>query len=382
MLHFTDEEFARRRAALTVRMEEEGLDAMLLFAQESMYWLTGYDTFGFVFFQCLVVKADGEMALLTRSADLRQARHTSTIDNVVIWRDAATANPAQDLRKLMGEMDLLGATVGVEWDTHGLTAANGRRVEEALSSFAKLKDASSLIHLLRVVKSEEEIAHIRKAARYADLAFDAALETTKAGVDEADILTAMQAAALSEGGDYPANPFVLGSGADALLCRYKSGRRKLSNKDQLTIEWAGVAAQYHVAMMRTLVIGTPKPKHQEHYEAAQAALTAVEQAMRPGHSFGDVFDAHAKAMDGAGLSRHRLNACGYSLGARYAPCWMDGPMFYAGNETPIEPSMTLFAHMIIMDSESETATCLGQTYLTTDGAPEPLSRHGTDFIAL
>ena len=51
---------------------------MLLFAQESMYWLTGYDTFGFCFFQCLVVKADGSMVLLTRSADLRQARQTST----------------------------------------------------------------------------------------------------------------------------------------------------------------------------------------------------------------------------------------------------------------------------------------------------------------
>ena len=57
---------------------------MLLFAQESMYWLTGYDTFGFCFFQCLVVKADGSMVLLTRSADLRQARHTSIIDNIVI----------------------------------------------------------------------------------------------------------------------------------------------------------------------------------------------------------------------------------------------------------------------------------------------------------
>ena len=36
------------------------------------------------------------------------------------------------------------------------------------------------------------------------------------------------------------------------------------------------------------------------------------------------FDAH-------GLSEHRLNACGYSLGAIFAPTWMDWPMFYAGN---------------------------------------------------
>ena len=119
MLHFPPEEFAARKAQLVNSMEASGLDAMLLFAQESMYWLTGYDTFGFCFFQCLVVKKDGDMALLTRSADLRQARQTSNIDNIVIWLDSAAANPARDLRDLMSEMGLLGATIGVEYETHG-----------------------------------------------------------------------------------------------------------------------------------------------------------------------------------------------------------------------------------------------------------------------
>lgn len=71
-LHFEKAEFASRLARLTEKMKEEKLDALLLFAQESMYWLTGYDTFGYCFFQTLVVKSDGTMALITRSADLRQ----------------------------------------------------------------------------------------------------------------------------------------------------------------------------------------------------------------------------------------------------------------------------------------------------------------------
>ena len=57
-------------------------------------------------------------------------------------------------------------------------------------------------------------------------------------------------------------------------------------------------------------------------------------------------------------------------------------MFYAGNETQVAPNMVLFAHMIIMDSESQTAMCLGQTYLTTEGKPKDLSKHGLEFIAL
>ncbi len=49
----------------------------------------------------------------------------------------------------------------------------------------------------------------------------------------------------------PANEFIIGSGRDALLCRYKSGRRKLSKRDQLTLEFAGVYRHYHAAFMRT-----------------------------------------------------------------------------------------------------------------------------------
>ena len=41
------------------------------------------------------------------------------------------------------------------------------------------------------------------------------------------------------------------------------------------------------------------------------------------------------------MTRHRLNACGYSLGARYAPSWMDWPMFYRDNPTIIAPGMVL-----------------------------------------
>ena len=379
-LHFDEAEFASRRDRLAVAMADQKLDAVLLFAQESMYWLTGYDTFGFCFFQCLVVKADGEMVLLTRSADLRQARHTSNIENIVIWTDRAGANPAVNLRDLLNDLDLLGCRIGVEFDTHGLTAHSGRQLDEQLQTFGSIVDASGLVSGLRLIKSPAEIEKVRKAAALADDALDAGLKLIGRGADEGKILAAMQGAVFEGGGDYPANEFIIGSGEDALLCRYKSGRRKLAANDQLTLEWAGVYNRYHAAMMETVLTGKVSKRHRELFEAAQAALAAVENAMVPGNTFGDVFDAHARAMEAHGLTKHRLNACGYSLGARYTPSWMERQMFYTGNPEPIAPDQTLFAHMIIMDSETGTAMCLGRTYLTTAGAPECLSRHTPDLI--
>ena len=95
--------------------------------------------------------------------------------------------------------------------------------------------------------------------------------------------------------------------------------------------------------------------------------------MRPGRTAGDVFAAHARILDEHGLSNHRLNACGYSLGAKFTPSWMDWPMFYDGNPWVIEPGMVFFAHMILMDSQTETALCLGRTSVVTADGAEPIT---------
>lgn len=378
-LHFTPAEFARRREALLAAMARENLDALFLFQQESMFWLTGYDTFGFCFFQCLVVRSDGAMALLTRSADVRQARQTSNLSDIRIWKDGASADPARDLLAMARDLGLAGRRIGVEFESYGLVASNGRRLEAAFAGVGDLVDASAIVTRLRAVKSPEEIVYVRRAAALSDLADTAALDAIHAGADEGEILAAQHNAIFASGGDYPANEFIIGSGADALLCRYKSGRRKLDAQDQITLEFAGVERHYHAAIMRTVVVGEPRPPHLRYHAAAKAALLACEAQLKPGRTAGDVFAAHARVFDEHGLSGHRLNACGYSLGAKFTPSWMDWPMFYENNDWPLEPGMVMFAHMILMDSESETAMCLGRTYLVGESAAEPVNLPDLDL---
>jgi len=49
-IHFERSELAGRCKRACEAMVERGLDGLLMFRQESMYYLTGYDTFGYVFF--------------------------------------------------------------------------------------------------------------------------------------------------------------------------------------------------------------------------------------------------------------------------------------------------------------------------------------------
>jgi Xaa-Pro dipeptidase len=379
-LHFTPAEFLERLKRLQAAMQAKRLDAMFLFAQESMYWLTGYDTFGFCFFQCLVVLADGGIALLTRSADLRQARQTSLITDIRIWKDAKDANPVVELKALAAELGLQGKRIGAEYETQGLTHRNGRRLEAGFDGWASLEDATDVVTALRAVKSPAEIVHVRRAAELSDAADAAAIALLRPGADEGDILAAMHDAVFRAGGDYPANEFIIGSGEDALLCRYKSGRRKLDAKDQLTLEFAGVWRHYHAALMRTHVVGEPRPLHRPYHDAAREALLACEAELRPGRTAGDVFAAHARILDRHGFGAHRLNACGYSLAAKFTPSWMDPPMFYESNDFVLEPGMTMFLHMILMDSDSATAMCLGRTSLILEGRSEPLNGGSLDLV--
>ena len=381
-LHFSKEEFSNRKAKILKSMKEQNLDALLMFRQESMYWLTGYDTFGYVFFQTLVLDKNGNVILLTRAPDLRQAQNTSNIEDIRIWVDKDGSNPTDDLKVILNELSLKGKNVGIEYEAYGMTGRNALRINKSLENYCNVEDQSELITKLRVIKSKEEIVYVKKAAELADNALDQAWKNTKAGASEAKILAEMQKAVLEGGGDYPANEYIIGSGHNALLCRYQAEKRNLSNQDQLSIEWAGTYKHYHSAMFRTIPVGKADPKHIKMHEACVEALTNCQNKLKPGNKVGEVFDVHAKTFDDLGYNKSRMNACGYSLGSTFSPNWMDWPMLYTGNPYIIEPGNVFFMHMILMDSDNGLAMNLGETYLVTDKGNERLGKQKLDLVIL
>ena len=379
-LHFSKGEFSSRKSKVLKSMKEQNIDALLMFRQESMYWLTGYDTFGYVFFQTLILDQKGNVILLTRAPDLRQAQNTSIIEDIRIWIDKDRSNPTNDLKEILNELNLKGKNIGIEYEAYGLTGRNALRLNKSLENYCSIKDESELITKLRVIKSKEEIVYVKKAAELSDKALDEVWKYAKAGVSESKILAEMNRVIFEEGGDYPANEFIIGSGKNALLCRYQAEKRILSNTDQLTIEWAGTYKHYHSAMFRTIPIGKANPKHYKMFDACLEALTQCEKKLVSGNTTGEVFDTHAKIFDSHGFKESRMNACGYSLGATFSPNWMDWPMLYTGNPVVLQPGMVFFVHMILMDSENELAMNLGETYLITDSGNERLGKKVLDLI--
>jgi Xaa-Pro dipeptidase len=380
-LQFGRDEYRARIAAARAALKARGLDALIVFAQESHYYLTGFDTNGYVFFQCAVLTADDTpITLLTRRPDLEQARITSIIEDIRLWYDAEGANPAEDLKTLLTEKGLAGARVGIEMATYGLTGANYERVRRALDGWCHLEDASDVVRGLRLRKSPAETAYVRKAAELADTTLEAMITTAGPGVFEGDVQAAGQAAIFRGGGDVAASGPVLGSGERALLIRNSTGPRVLDPIDQLTMEFAGVYRRYHACIMRTIAVGSANEYQRRMFAVTRDALLAMVEATNPGRPLGEIDDAHRRVYDKAGFSHARMAACGYSLGATYRPNWMDvPPMLYSGNPIPAAPGMVLFMHAILIDRPAGYAMSAGHTVIVTESGRDVLSKAPLEY---
>jgi Xaa-Pro dipeptidase len=379
-LHFTKQELADRRKRACRAMAERGLDGLVLFRQESMYYLTGYDTSGYSMFQGMYLGADGALALMTRSPDLRQAKITSVIEDIRIWRDRAGATPAHDLRDMLESYGCRGKRLGVEYHAYGLTAQRGKMVDAALDGFCRVEDASDLVRLLRVVKSPAELAYVRQAGQLADAALAVANRLTTSGTPVGLIRAEMLKPILAADGDLTASRWPMGCGLEALLVRYHTGQGVVGKNDQVTFEFAAAYRHYHTALMHVVLTGKADRRHRDMFKACVEALEACKATLRPGKTVGEVFDAHARVFTRRCQKGHFLNACGYTMGATYPPTWMDEPMIYTGNPQVLAPGMVFFMHMILLNSKTGLTMSLGETAIVTRRGCEPVTHAPRELI--
>jgi Xaa-Pro dipeptidase len=257
--------------------------------------------------------------------------------------------------------------IGYEPDSATLTHRIGKLLEEAVAGLCTLVDHSTLFgRELRIVKSETELRKVRKAAYLADFSLVRALKVAKPGAYEGDLWRELVGTVYEGGGDDPANENILVSGNKAVLTRYSTGKAKIDR--QLTLEHAGVYKHYHACLMRTVHIGGVTKLARRMFEINIMQMQAAMEVLKPGREIGDVFEAYARVADENGFKDQRFNACGYSLGATFAPTWMDFPMFVRGQKVVAQPGMVFFIHIILMDKATDTASSIGQTVeVTKDG---------------
>jgi len=374
MLHFPREEFDHRITRTREAMAAAELDGLVLFRQESMFYLTGYDTSGYSMFQAMYLGLDGRLTLLTRTADRIQSRETSIVEDIQIWIDEENASPGLELRRILEAHGCANKQIGIEYHAYGLTGQRALMVNEALKGLCHLTDASDLVRLVRLVKSDLELQYVRKSGRICGQVLEASITHTQPGTTVKAVYGAMMNTLLSEGGDPTASRWPMGAGDAAVFCRYHTGDEVIAPQDQVVFEPAAAYRHYHTCMMYNILIGKVDSRHQAMNEACADALDACQERLTAGSTVGDLYAAHERTMKAHGFAHAALSACGYSVGISYPPSWMDWPMIWKDNPQVLKTGMVFFLHMILLDDRTGLSMCIGETAIVTDGACEPVNR--------
>ena len=380
-LHFEREEYQQRIDKTCARIAELGLDGLILFRQESMYYLTGYDTGGYSMFQAGYLGADGRTALLTRTADRLQSKMTSIFEDIRIWHDKEDADPGQDLRAMLADYGCEGKRLGVEYHAYGLTGLRAKMVDAALEGFCDLVESTDLVREIRLVKSPAELDFVRRAGVLSDEILAVSIERTRPGVSVKSVYGAMMERLMRGGGDPTASRWPMGAGENALFARYHTGDEVVGINDQVIFEPAAAYRHYHACMMYNIVTGKVSDKQRAMNQACAAAIEACEDRLKPGVTVGELYDTHLRVMQREGFGDAALAACGYTLGASYPPSWMDWPMLWSGNPQVIEAGMVFFMHMILLDQDTGLSMCIGETAIVTDTACERVNHVPHELIA-
>ncbi|PJK20428.1 M24 family metallopeptidase [Mycolicibacterium goodii] len=375
LLNFSEEEFADRQSRVRRELERRELDGLLVSRIEDQYWLCGLDTQGFTIFHSMFIGVNGQLTHLSRSADLANIAFSSLCTDVRLWDDFHGNSRADAIKDMLKSHGMQGRRIGIELNSFGFLPDLYLELRAALDGWCELVDASTVIRDLRLIKSDQELQYMRHAGEILSEACNEAIRMTVPGAYEGDIVGEFCRVVAARGGDISANAnFPVGSGPKALLVRYASGRGIVAERDQVTFEPGAAYRHYHVANMFTVLTGPEiDQRHLDMHAACVSALSDVQRALRPGNTFGDLFEAHRQAFIAHGYGHAILQACGYPMGAMWPPTWMEKPMISEQEPLVLAEGMTIFTHMILTDRKAGLTMSLGETATVTSGAPEVLA---------
>jgi ectoine hydrolase len=353
MLSFEVSEFKQRLKKTKQRMAGAGCDVLLVTDPANMNYLSGYDGWSFYVHQLLIVIIDEEQPIwIGRGQDANAAKVTTWIDtdNIIPYTDdyvqSTVKHPMDFVSDILKEIGQANRTIGVEMDNYYFTAQCYESLKKGLPN-ARFIDATSLVNWVRIVKSEQEITYIKKAAKIVEKAMKIGIESIAEGVRECDVVAKIYHAQISGteefGGDYPAIVPLLPSGERTSTPHLTWTDEKYKKGDPVILELAGCYKRYHSPLARTAVIGDPDPMLKTLADVVIEGINATLDAVKPGITCEEVEEVWRKTIKKSGFIKD--SRIGYSMGLNYPPDWGEHTASLRKNDkTVIEPNMTF--HMI------------------------------------
>lgn len=354
----------RIRAALSV-IEDNELDAAILFDPAAQFYFLGHDSFAGVNTPqalilsphltrpCMVIWAADAPMLPGGGTGLDLRRYQFGVDS-----------PASALAEVLFKSFPASAKFG--WDAQSAALNHALASEIIAACNITPVDISAALARLRIFKTSEEMAAMRKAGDIVEHGLKAFRHAARVGACEREIATEIEIALRRAGSDYWAVPIEMASGDCSHHVHGTPSERVLQRGDLLHVEFGAVHRRYHAVGLQTLVIGDADPRAAWYYDVARRCLTAGLATARPGIPAADIEAPALDILRAEGLSETFAMRFGYSVGIGYPPTWLEPFGITRTNRAPILPGMTFVLHACLLDEDTSLGVLVGGTYAMTE----------------
>lgn len=378
-LAFSVTEYRQRLARVQAEMQARGLDVLMVYWPENIYYLTGYHTVGYFGYQALFVPGGGDPVMLVRRLERQNVQDLTWLDQCEVYQD--TEDPLDVTARLLTDRGWAARSVGIELDAWFLTNRHFLGLRKRLASFEPT-DASQLVNRIRLVKSEAELRYIRAAARTAEASAAAAVKAIRPGVRECEVAAEMHRALFRAGSTYLGHPPLLGSGPRSGRAFVTWSDRVIRVNEPVHIEPGGCVHRYHAVIIRTIHVGAPRDK--KFLKLVDLSLEGLHEGLaklRAGVTSGEVDDALKGPVRRAGLGETAFSRGGYSIGIGFPPDWGEGrtQSIKQGDPTVLQANMT-FHVLSNLWYEGKTLVAFSETARVTDSGCEVLTRFPRELI--
>jgi len=305
-------------------MSGRHLDAAYITHPISIAYLTGFHAEPFERLMALAVRPDGATLIVPA---LEQEKASAQVDDaeVIAWRDGE--DPFALVTNALGS----AAEIAVEKDHLTLRAAE---IITTRTGASELVDVGEEIRRLRLIKREDEIAKLVRAAAITDAAWEEVLTRMRAGQTEVEVALLFASVIGKLGGSLSFETLVQ-SGPNSSLPHARPSNRALAAGDLVLLDFGAAFGGYKADTTRMAVVGEPSSRHQEIHDLVLRAHDAAIEAVRPGVTTGDVDSAARRVIDAGGYGDRFFHRVGHGLGLE----GHEDPSLDPGSQTILEAGM-------------------------------------------
>jgi len=306
-------------------MKKKGVDAVLVTSEPNMFYLSGFTgTAGWLFI------TPSQKYILSDSRFWEQVENESPNFRLVkAERDDGTQGVKNILKRYPNIKK-----IGFEDDKVSFAMYKKLTKEINNVKFVALEGAVSE---LRMIKSEEEIKFIEKAALIANKALKRVLKIIKPGMTERYIASLLLTEIKELGAEKESFDFHVPSGANAALPHILPTDKKIKKNELIIIDLGAKYKGYCSDMTRTICLGTMSAKQEKIYKIVERAQKAAINYIKAGVVCGDVDKKARNLIEKEGYGKNFMHGLGHGTGIEIH----EAPNFRPNVKTVLRPGMVL-----------------------------------------